>query len=239
VGFPEGYQDDFTVFYTFDRPDRKQVREIYANDIANSVGQGEPFPYGSILVMETWSTQQDENGNVILDDQGRYTRDSLGGIFIMRKEQGFGEEYSHLRSGEWEYVAFRPDGTYSTPPERTANCAFCHQGATAENDFVFRANLAFADGRYGTSPLPDENMVSMTSMAFFPRDLTVKAGASVTWVNDDVVAHTTADDEREWSSGLLDEDGGSFTFTFDAPGTFNYVCGVHPAQMSGTIEVIQ
>jgi plastocyanin len=238
VGFPEGYQENFTVFYTFDRPDRKQVRRIYANDEANSVQPGQPFPYGSILVMETWSTKQDENENVILDENGHYTPDSLGGIFIMRKEPGFGEAYEHLRSGEWEYVAFSPDGSYSTPPEETANCAFCHQGATQDRDFVFRANLAFEPGRYGTAPTPESNEVYMTSISFFPRELEVKAGTTVTWTNNDVVPHTTSALDGMWDSGVMPI-GGSFSFTFDTPGTFSYICAIHPSQMRGSVEVTE
>src|SRR5688572_24367229 len=116
VGFPEGYQETDTVMFVLDRPDNKQVRVIYGNPQAASATYGEPFPYGSIMVMETWSTKKDEHGNALLDESGRYQRDALQGIFVQRKEPGFGEGYGVQRSGEWEYVAFRPDRTYSSPP---------------------------------------------------------------------------------------------------------------------------
>lgn len=52
VGFPAGYQN-WTLLYTFDRPDNKQVRIIYGNVLAASAVRGGEFDYpqGSILVM--------------------------------------------------------------------------------------------------------------------------------------------------------------------------------------------
>src|SRR5258708_40217304 len=87
VGFPEGYQSSYQTFFVMDRPDNKQVRVIYANDKAAAAKPGD-FPYGSILVMETYRAVEDEAGNVVLDDAGRFQRDTLTGIFIMRKEPG-------------------------------------------------------------------------------------------------------------------------------------------------------
>jgi hypothetical protein len=109
------------------------------------VKQGEPFPYGSILVMETWRAKLDADGKVVKDSDGHFIRESLGGIFVMRKEKGFGEAYQGLRTGEWEYVAFRPDESYLTPPQNTANCAACHVGAGEDKDWVFRADVLFFD----------------------------------------------------------------------------------------------
>lgn len=71
VGFPEGYQSTYQTFFVPDRPDNKQVRVIYANDKAADAKPGD-FPYGSILVMETYRTVEDEAGNVVLDENGRY-----------------------------------------------------------------------------------------------------------------------------------------------------------------------
>jgi hypothetical protein len=137
VGFPEGYNTSFETFYVFDRPDNKQVRVVYANDAAASVKPGEPFPYGSILVMETYRAVQDEQGNVMLDENGRFQREDLRGIFVMRKERGFGTRYQEQRTGEWEYVAFRPDRTYQTEPQDTVRCAACHTIAGPSRDWVY------------------------------------------------------------------------------------------------------
>src|SRR5258708_1303782 len=56
VGFPEGYQSAYQTFFVLDRPDNKQVRVIYANEKAAAARPGD-FPYGSIMVMETYRAQ--------------------------------------------------------------------------------------------------------------------------------------------------------------------------------------
>src|SRR3989442_13974147 len=76
VGFPDGYQN-WRVMYAFDRPDNKQVRTIYANDAGmNFTSDTENnYQYGSIIVMETWASLKDSDGNPILDSNGRYQKD--------------------------------------------------------------------------------------------------------------------------------------------------------------------
>ena len=70
---------------------------------------------------------------------------------------------------------------------------------------------------------------------FGPTSVTVKSGTTVTWVNRDDEPHTLASDSGLWRSGALDT-GGEFHFTFDTPGTYHYVCTIHP-RMLGTIIV--
>jgi plastocyanin len=238
VGFPEGYQSDYQKFFVMDRPDNKQVRVIYANDKAAAAKPGE-FPYGSILVMETWRAVEDEGGNVVLDDSGRYQRDTLTGIFVMRKEPGFGAAYEMNRSGEWEYVAFRPDKTYSTTARNSAPCSVCHTDAGGSRDWVFRANLYFdqASGAVPTAPpgLAAAGRVPMQQYSFLPSELTVRAGTTVTWSNEDEAVHTVTAADKSWDSGRVPI-GGSFSQTFTTPGAYEFVCTIHAA-MKGTITV--
>jgi hypothetical protein len=142
VGFPENYRSTFVRIRVSDRADSKSTAIIYANTPAATVHPGDPgpFPYGSILVNEAWSTAKDADGNVVLDEAGHYKLDQLQKIHVMRKEHGFGEAYGGDRSGEWEYVSFAPDGkAYLTPPEKAGtDCARCHRSfATANRDWVF------------------------------------------------------------------------------------------------------
>src|SRR5688572_25298143 len=57
VGFPEGYQTNYKQLFAFDRPDNKSIRVIYGNDQAAAAQPGQPFPYGSLLVMENYRAQ--------------------------------------------------------------------------------------------------------------------------------------------------------------------------------------
>src|SRR5215207_3431391 len=80
VGFPEGYQATYTHLYAFDRADNRQVRVVYGNAEAASATAGQPFPYGSILVMETYRALLDADGNSQLDAEGRFVRGEQAGL---------------------------------------------------------------------------------------------------------------------------------------------------------------
>lgn len=231
VGFPEGYQEEFTIFYEFDRPDNKTARVIYANEAAASVQPGQPFPYGSILVMDVYRTKKDEAGNVLLDENGRFVRDELSAHFIMRKEPGFGAKYGEVRSGEWEYVAYKPDGTYQAAPDKTTPCAVCHVETGFGKDWVFGAHRFFGN----QPPAAGENEVNVADYLFQQPALTVKVGTEVKWVGNDVVFHTVTANDMSFTGVLRPH--GSFSHKFEQPGVFEYFCGIHPA-MKGRIEVV-
>jgi plastocyanin len=240
VGFPTDYANRMRILYVFDRPDNKQVRTIYANDPVFTVTTGtqNDYPYGSILVMETWRSLQDSQGNPMLDANGRFQKDPAAAptLFVMRKERGFGEAYGPNRNGEWEYVAYRPDGSHQTAPQNSFGCAQCHLQATQWRDWVFRAGLAF-NGGSGANPT-----AVMRDYLFVPGTLRVKAGSTITLYNDDVIAHHIADDDPRGFN--MDGDiraGSSVTLRFGAPPggqpfEWNFHCAIHP-QMRGKIIV--
>jgi hypothetical protein len=136
VGFPNNYHGTYQRLRQSDDADDKTAKVVYGNSAAIARKSAGPYPYGAILIIETWSTVQDAQKNVLRDDAGHYRRDKLTGLHVMRKERGFGEAYREKRTGEWEYVEYRPDGSYITPPAASAKCAACHLKAAAK-DFVF------------------------------------------------------------------------------------------------------
>jgi plastocyanin len=78
--------------------------------------------------------------------------------------------------------------------------------------------------------------VSIDNFTFNPQKLTVKAGTTVTWTNKDDIPHGIASANNAFTrSKALDTDD-SFSFTFTAPGTYEYFCYIHP-HMTGTIVV--
>ncbi len=78
-------------------------------------------------------------------------------------------------------------------------------------------------------------MVQIDNYKFAPARLTVKAGTSVTWRNEDDIPHTVASTTRMFKSKALDTDD-AFSFTFTEPGTYAYFCSLHP-HMTATIVV--
>ncbi len=70
---------------------------------------------------------------------------------------------------------------------------------------------------------------------YSPGTLTVAAGTTITWVNQDIVIHTVTSDIGLFDSGSM-RPGDRFSFTFTTPGTFTYGCIPHPF-MRGTVVV--
>lgn len=77
--------------------------------------------------------------------------------------------------------------------------------------------------------------VTIDNFAFSPTTLTVSAGTTVTWVNNDTAAHTVTADDGSFDSGNL-APGDSFTHTFTSAGSISYHCNYHP-NMVATVVV--
>ena len=77
--------------------------------------------------------------------------------------------------------------------------------------------------------------VPIQAFVFPTETLTVTAGSTVTWTNLDPVAHTVTDVNGMWDSGLFEQDG-TYSKTFETPGTYTYYCIPQP-MMIGIVEV--
>jgi len=92
---------------------------------------------------------------------------------------------------------------------------------------------------YGsTAPAPSNappNTVMMAGMAFTPSTITVAKNTSITWVNNDGVAHTSTSDTGLWDTGNIPA-GSSKTVTFSTSGSFPFHCTYH-SMMTGTVVV--
>jgi plastocyanin len=96
-----------------------------------------------------------------------------------------------------------------------------------------------------TSANPPPNTVyidGLESPFFTPDVLNIKAGTTVTFVNTDGNTHTvtsvkpgTTDADGIFDSGMI-KAGKTFTFTFNNPGTYEYICMIH-THMRGTINI--
>jgi len=88
------------------------------------------------------------------------------------------------------------------------------------------ASGAFAQGGSG---------VAVQAFVFDSAEITVPVGTTVTWTNNDPVAHTVTDVNQAWDSGPF-ESGVTFSKTFSEPGTYEYYCIPHP-MMIGKVTV--
>ena len=81
--------------------------------------------------------------------------------------------------------------------------------------------------------------VGMKNIQFNPKDITVKAGETITFTNDESIPHDVhktsgpGDDFASGDTGGMQQ-GDTFELTLDKPGKYEYVCNVHAPGMAGT-----
>jgi len=77
--------------YTFDNFQNRQIRVIWANPTAASVTPDTVinFPYGSIIVMDTYGVLEDASGEPILDANGRFqpTAGAVPPVLVIEKRK--------------------------------------------------------------------------------------------------------------------------------------------------------
>lgn len=77
--------------------------------------------------------------------------------------------------------------------------------------------------------------VTIKNMAFSPAQLTIAAGDTVTWVNEDRARHSAMHLDGAFDTDLLSR-GESGSITFNTAGTFDYRCRPH-SHMRATVTV--
>jgi len=100
------------------------------------------------------------------------------------------------------------------------------------------------------TPPPEENApapsgeavrsakVQMVDYSFEPPTVTIQTGGKVIWQNEGEEAHTATAEDGSFDTAIV-EPGKlkSETASFKEPGTFTYICEIHP-EMTGTVEVV-
>jgi plastocyanin len=236
VAFPENHAAG-VMYGTLDRYDIKQYRELYATAAAvDAARKGEPIPSGTVLTIVQYKAQVDAQGNPLKDANGRFIKGDLVGYGVMEKRTGWGAEYpDDLRNGEWEYQAFLADRKVNDKANLTA-CFQCHKPHAGQDFVISLASLK------GTSPgqtaalQPGPGIVSIANFLFGPEQVSVAAGAPITWLNTDGSPHqvTIRGGKPQRTAVLLKGQSASLSIT--EPGTYEYICGLHP-NMKGKIEV--
>ena len=94
---------------------------------------------------------------------------------------------------------------------------------------------ASTTGPATSAPPTAGDAVSISNFAFVPATLTVPAGATVTWTNQDQEPHTVVAGDGSFRSPGLGT-GATYSYTFPTAGSFDYICSIHPF-MHGTVVV--
>ena len=86
------------------------------------------------------------------------------------------------------------------------------------------------------APLANTREVMIQGFAFSPAEITLDKGDVIQWTNMDGASHSAVSVQPGFVTLTLVQ-GQSTTTTFDRPGTYEYVCGIHGASMKGTVIV--
>jgi hypothetical protein len=138
VKFPTNYAKG-VLYHTVDRADNKQYRELYITRFAlDEAKAGRPLPSGTVITMVNYKAKLGADGQPEKDGNGRFIKtDEIAAIAVMEKRMGWGAEYPpDMRNGEWEYRAFKADGTVNEKADLKP-CFTCHLQKDANQDFVF------------------------------------------------------------------------------------------------------
>ena len=122
------------------RPDAKQIREIYVNPRGQSAREGDAFPNGTQFVMELHKAK-DADGQLVKGADGKLVKGDLAKVFVMGKEAGWGAGAPEgLKNGDWIYAAYDPSGKKTA--DNLGTCRACHLPLD-KKDFVHRYDEYF------------------------------------------------------------------------------------------------
>jgi amicyanin len=104
-----------------------------------------------------------------------------------------------------------------------------HIDATMWRRFLGAALVGAALAAGGLAPVMAGADVTakIDNFTFEPATLTVKAGTTVTWTNEDDIPHTVVATNKAFRSKALDTED-KYSFTFTTPGSYEYFCSLHP-----------
>ena len=114
--------------------------------------------------------------------------------------------------------------------------AACSSGSTsAPTAAASVAAPSAAATSAASAPAAGAGAVTIKDIAFNPQALQAKVGDTITWTNQDSIAHTVTLDDKSVDSGNV-APGTTFTHAFTKAGSYPYHCEIHK-QMTGTITV--
>lgn len=101
---------------------------------------------------------------------------------------------------------------------------------------VVLAALAVLTFAVSTASAAETHPIPIAQYAYMPASMTVRVGDVVTWTNQDQASHDVAG--GTFRSPMLAQ-GQSWSFTFTQPGTFDYICSVHPDMRARIVVLAQ
>ncbi len=118
----------------------------------------------------------------------------------------------------------------------TSRCRVIATVAVLPLFLVASACSSSSSGSASTTAGAGTAAVTIKDYAFHPGTITVKAGTTVVWTNEDQFAHAIKDPATGQSGAKNIDPSTSYRHTYAHPGTYPYVCAIHP-NMHGIVKV--
>ena len=139
---PDDYKSWPKFLSEVQRPDNKQVREIYINPVGHETRMGEAFPNGTITILEIYNAREAADGPPLKGPDGKLAKGELQKIGVMAKGAGWGESTPpEVRNGDWVYSMYMGDGKTNAPDDLNT-CRGCHL-PLKDKDYIFRYDEYF------------------------------------------------------------------------------------------------
>ena len=143
LAVPANYKAWNSTILNVQRPDVKQIRDIYVNDVGAKSKAGGAFGNGTVSVMEIYAAKLGADGAPVKGDDGNMVKEKLVKVFVMGKEAGWGESApANLKNGDWIYSGYLADGK-TAAPDPAAACRGCHLPLGEAKDFFHRYDEYF------------------------------------------------------------------------------------------------
>ena len=140
---PANYKSWPVFLANVQRPDVKQIRDIYINNAGAKATAGGAFANGTVSVMEIYKAQVGADGNAVKGADGNMVKGDLLKVFVMGKNAGWGASApAELRNGDWIYSAYLADGK-TVSQDAIGACRGCHLPLGTAKDFVHRYDEYF------------------------------------------------------------------------------------------------
>jgi plastocyanin len=107
-------------------------------------------------------------------------------------------------------------------------------GGTKSSGGSTMAGMTMDSGAGNAAPVAT-GAVRIKNFGFSPATITVTAGSTVVWTNEDSIQHDITFVGGSIASNTLNHND-TFSHTFATAGTYHYICSIHPF-MHGTVIV--
>ena len=121
-----------------------------------------------------------------------------------------------------------PSASPTTPETPAPAGSDAPTSAPGSSPMLFNISIVPGAGTYQPDGAADEYAPTEAQPDYSTNILMVPLGATVTWTNNDPgMAHTVTSTDGKFDSGML-APGQSWSYTFNDPGDFDYLCTPHP-----------